>query len=541
MYQNHKPLTVNVISDIHYYAKSVGIKGAEFEKANTKTPSDLLHTEEILRALANQLAADETDIILVSGDVTSNAEPASHEECIRLLRSLAERGKKVYVITATHDYRDGNETASYTEDGIVMIKTPTREELFDMYRPFGPDEAIAVHRESMSYVVQLPNNYRLFALNDDTNRNGASGFSDELFSWITEQVEDAKKNGQFILPMTHHPMISPSPFYKIIGGGNMMGEHEKRRSQFADMGVHFMLTGHTHIQDISYCYSENGNIFYDITTAAPIAYPGTYRKLTLDPANGKIEVKAMDIKGPFDFTLNGDNLSEHLKDKFFGMIGRVLDSAANDTALLAKMVGAFSVKPSLIYKIGWLIKPFAKILTKLKIKHAAFLCKKETGLKKSDYAAIADESVVDFIISLVANLYGGDSPYSPDTAYYKIAVGICNILDSILSFVGIKLSKLIKGADSVADLVKPLLYNAGICDAEAVLEMPKELYTENDKHTAPEEATVSDGVKKSKKGPFVVIFAVLAVILLLPIELVLLLAGFIANQIRFRKELKEND
>ncbi len=38
-----------------------------------------------------------------------------------------------------------------------------------MYKEFGPDEAIAVHRDSMSYVVQLADGYRLFALNDDRN------------------------------------------------------------------------------------------------------------------------------------------------------------------------------------------------------------------------------------------------------------------------------------------------------------------------------------------------------------------------------------
>lgn len=539
MYKSHKPLTVNVISDIHYYSKKVGTEGPGFEKANTKTPSDLLHNEEILTSLVNQLAKDdETDIVLVSGDVTNNGEPQSHEECIKLLRKLKESGKKVYAITATHDYRDGNVTDGYTKSGIKKIETYPREKLYDMYREFGPDEAIAVHKQSMSYIVQLEGGYRLFALNDDSNLNGASGFSEELYKWICAQAADAKKSGQFILTMTHHPMISPSPFYKIIGGGNMMGEHEKRRNQFADMGIPFVLTGHTHIQDISYCYSPKGNIFYDISTPAPIAYPGSYRKIILNPAEEKIDVKTVEITEPFDFELSGANLKEHLANKFFGMIGEVLDSAATDTRKLARMVSAFSVDPLLIFRIGWLIKPFAKILSRLKIKHAAKICKKETGLKKSDYADIGEEKIVDFIISLVMNLYGGDSPYSPDTAYYKITLGICSILDSLLSFLGIKLSKLIKGASSVADIVEPLLYNSGICDREATLRLYPLYSSDNPAPEIKDEEKIEATVRKSKKGPAVIIVAVLLIILLLPIELLALLFGFVSNQIRFGKDIK---
>lgn len=538
MYENHQPLTVNVISDIHYYAKSIGTVGPAFKKANLGTPSDLLNNEEILSALEKQLEKDESDIVLVSGDTTYNGEPQSHEGCVNLLRKLKASGKKVYVITATHDYRDEGKTNGYNEEGTYSIETYPREKLWDIYYEFGPNEAIAIHRDSMSYIIQLENNYRLFALNDDRNHKGASGFSDDLFKFIEEQVEDARKNDQFIIVMTHHPMISPSPFYKIIGGSNMMGEHELRRQQFADMGIPFALTGHTHIQDISYVYSEKGNIFYDITTAAPIAYPGTYRKLVIDPKNRKVSVNAMEITEGFDFELQGKNLKEHLSNKFFGMIREVLISAGTDTGKLAGMVSAFSVKPSLIYKIGWLIKPVAKLLSKLKIKHAAFLCKKETGLKKSDYADIKDESVIDFIMSLVANLYGGDSPYTPDTAHYKITMGICSILDSILKTVGVKVSKLVKGMDSVKDIVEPLLYNSGICDEKAELIIFPEHKGEK---IEIEEKQYDKNVKKSRKGPFIIVFAVLLVILLLPIEIILLLFGYIKNRIVFRKELKIKD
>ncbi len=542
MFKNHAPLTVDIISDIHYYAKSVGIVGPEFEKANAKSTFDLEHNEEILDALANQLIKDKSsNIVLVSGDLTSNGEPDSHKGAVKFLQKLKDGGKDVYAITATHDYRDGDQTEIYTETGSVMIKTPPRDELWEIYHDFGPAQAIATHRKSMSYVAQLADGYRLFALNDDSNWENSSGFSEDLFKWVEEQVKDAKKEGQFIIGMTHHPMISPSPFYSIIGANDMMGDCEKRCRQLADMGVPFMFTGHSHIQDINYCYSEKGNIFYDISTAAPVGYPGNYRKLVADPANNLLDVKAVKITEKPNFEMKGETVEEHLEKKFFGMIRDVIKAAATDTRTLARMVTAFSVKPKLIFKIGWLIKPFAKILNGLKIGTVAKICKKESGLKKADYKDIANERVVDFIISLVTNLYGGDAPYSPDTAYYKIAMGVCSVLDSVLGVLGIKLSKLIKGVDSVSSLIESLLYNSGISDADAVLKLYP-LYDENNPAPErPEPIVPETGIKKSKKGLGIIIGAVLLILLFSPLILLWLGCGFVINRIKYGKEIHAKD
>ena len=283
-----------------------------------------------------------------------------------------------------------------------------------------------------------------------------------------------------------------------------------------------MFTGHTHIQDISYKYTEKGKIFYDISTAAAIGYPATFRAVTFDPANGIIDVKAKDVDCPID----GRPLKEHLADKFFGMIGRVIDAAATDIPELARVVTAFSVSEKLIYKIGWIIRPFAKLFKKLTIGHVAALCKKESGVKKSDIKDIKDRKVVDFIISLVTNLYGGDSPYNPETPEYKITMGLLSIVDSILELFGVKLGKILKCVDSAQALVEPLLYNSGICDAEAVLHLRDNL---------PEKQESVTHFIKSKKALPTVILLVLLVLLFLPLILLWLGCGFVVNQIRYGK------
>lgn len=551
MAEQQAPLTLAVVSDIHYYSKKTGVSGKAYETANAKSQKLLADCPEVLEAAFHQIAKDDrSDIVLVSGDTTNNGEVESHWECIALLNRLKAAGKRVYVITATHDYQDSGETDGYQGDQKVKVPALRRKELWELYRSFGPDEAIAVHRESMSYIVQLADGYRLFALNDDSNGMGKSGFSEEYFAWIAGQARKAREEGQFIIAMTHHPMLSPSPFYSIIGAGDMMGDHEKRVQQCADLGIQFMLTGHSHIQDVSYAFSEAGNIFYDLSSPALCGYPGTIRMLTLDPAAGEVRLSTEQITEKVSLDLGGKTLQEHFKEQFIGMIREVILAAGTDIDRFADMAAAFSVKKKLSYRIGWLIKGPAKFLARLKIGTVGNWTRAETGLSEADYAPIKEEKVLDFIISLVLSLYGGDAPYTPDTPYYKITCGMLNIIDSVLQALHINLGKLIKGAGSVRSLVEPLLYNAGICDEEAVLPIYPVAQAGDAPECAQRDAARKarplpvpgqqpDAVRPSRKGAPVVILAVLCLVILLPFLLILLPAGILINQLRFAKKMKE--
>lgn len=520
---NNEPLKIQFITDLHYYSRKGGTEGAAYEKAEAKSQKIIKDSDLVIKAGFDILCQDNsTDIVILAGDTTKDGEVESHKEFIEMLRDLKKRGKRVYVITATHDYREGGVTDGY--DGDHKIQVPAvenRHDLWDMYYEFGPNEAIATFEKSLCYVVQLAPGYRLFALNDDTNdkeEGRGSGYSDECMQWIMEQLEDAKRNDQYVIAMTHHPMISPSPFYQIIGGGNMQKNHETTREIFADNGLHCMLTGHTHVHDISVITTEKGNKFYDIACGAMIGCPPVMRNVTFDPAKGEIRTDTIMIKDVPGLDTKGQPFDEYMKNFFFGMIREVITAAATDIDHLAEMTDAFSVPGEKVKKLSWIIKPIAKFINKLTFKKIWRLCKKESGLKKADIADIADNKVVDFIIELIQNLYCGDSPYSPDTREYKIACGFLNVIDAFLNTIHLPIGKFIKGAESVRSLIEPLLWNAGPCDAEATLKIYP-VY--DDENPAPPEAKqeFKDTVKKSKKGPLVLVLLILAAVLLFAVVL----------------------
>lgn len=517
------PLKIQFITDLHYYSRKGGTEGTAYEKAEAKSQKIIKDSDLVIKAGFDILCEDtSTDIIVLAGDTTKDGEIESHKEFIEMLRDLKKRGKRVYVITATHDYREGGVTDGY--DGDKKIQVPAvenRHDLWDMYYEFGPEEAIATFEKSLCYVVQLAPGYRLFALNDDTNEKEdgrGSGYSDECMQWIMEQLEDAKKNDQYVIAMTHHPMISPSPFYQIIGGGNMQKNHEVTREIFADNGLHCMLTGHTHVHDISVVTTEKGNKFYDIACGAMLGCPPVIRNVTFDPANGEIRTDTIIIKDVPGLDTKGQPFDEYMKNFFFGMIREVITAAATDIDHLAEMTDAFSVPGEKVKKLGWIIKPIAKFINKLTFKKIWRLCKKESGLKKKDIADIADNRVVDFIIELIQNLYCGDSPYTPDTREYKIACGFLNVIDAFLNTIHLSIGKFIKGAESVRSLIEPLLWNSGPCDAEATLKIYP-VYDDENPAPKEEKKTFKDTVKKSKKGPLVLVLLILAVLLLLAVVL----------------------
>ncbi|MBQ7596488.1 MAG: metallophosphoesterase [Clostridia bacterium] len=520
------PLKFTFLTDVHYYSPLLGTEGKAYERENSKSQKLLKDSGIAIASAFNAISQDKSnDIVLINGDLTNNGEMESHQGIIEMLRALKMTGKRVFVTTATHDFQGDGKAWRFEGDEKIETRAALREELFEMYREFGPDQAMSVHEDSMSYAVELEEGYILLALNDDRNHKGQSGFSDDLFEWITNQINLAKENGQTVVAMTHHPLIAPSELYAAIGKNDMMGEHETRLRQLADMGIGFVFTGHSHIHNISYESYENGKVIFDISTASLAGYPAYYRVVTIDSEKNEMDIRSVKTAG-FD---------ERFADQFFGMIRRVINAAADDIDDFAQKAEAFSVRSKFTYRYGWMIKPFAKLIRKIKVGTVCKICKKESGLTRDEIETIKDVKVMDLVINMAMNLYKGDGEYTPSTPLYKAAMGFVSVVDSLLNTIHLPISKFLKGVDSLGDAIEPLLYKKGIPDADAVIpvltnaDYVKTFETETQKIT-------------SKKGVGILILLILVAIILLPfLPLIAIILGIcaLANYIKYHKKIKE--
>lgn len=535
MNNDNNALELIVFTDAHHYSKKLGVDTPSYKKYDAGNQKMVKDSGEVITAALAQIAKSDCQNVIFCGDSTCDGDPDSHAEFISFLYALKKCGKRVFAITSTHDFQDNGITYKYTGDVKEEIKAVRREEIAEMYKSFGPDEAVSVFKDGLSYFVELDDTYCLFALNSDKDGTGRSGYSDEMRNWIKETAKSATSNGKKLLAFTHHPLISPSPFYSLIGKNDMMGGHREIRELLADCGISLVFSGHSHVHDISYIFSQNGNVLYDVSTSAIAGYPGYMRKVVIK--DNVAEIKSEHITEPVNIKFNGHNLQEHFYNKFFGTIRLTLNAAAKDIPTFADCAAGISIPKKTSYKLGWIIKPIAKLLNKLTIGNVAAWTKKETGLNEYDYIDIRNNKVVDFIVDLVMHLYEGDAPYSPDTPQYKITVGLMNIIDSILNTIHLPFSKILKGYNSPSDLIIPLLYNSGIPDANAKLP----LSPTKDNVSKICNNSVADTVKKSKKGPFIVSVIVLLIIILIPfipLMAAIVLAAFLINRIKYSKEIR---
>lgn len=389
-------LNFYLVTDTHFFDPSFKRSGAAYEKRSISDQKCVAETPAIIDAGFKQIADDkETNIILIPGDLVYRGEYQSHIGLRNRLYELKEQGKKIYLITARHDY-DDNDSFEFDGDKMLPVKAMPRDELRDFYKDFGFDGAISEHKESMSYVAQLADGIRLLALNCDGDCKDFKGLWDNQMKWALEQIEDAHRTGNYIFAMTHYPLLPFSPIMNLISDSHLT-DWEKRANQFADAGLDLIFTGHMHAQAVTEYVTENGNKITDVQTSCFVGCPCAYRKVTIKDSTA--DIKSYTIND-FDYDKQGKSASEYFQWRFDRMID---------------------------YKMKEILpKPAMKILNKLTVKK---IC---NFLWFNPDKSIQNILAKDLGIELVRNIFIGNEPYVKGTAVYEAFEKLINRLSLII-------------------------------------------------------------------------------------------------------------
>lgn len=451
------PFSFYLITDIHYYAHSLGITGKAYEARSHSDQKCLAESVPILDAVIDKLIADpEIDTILIAGDVTHNGQRASHIEFEQKLRRLTAAGKKVRLITASHDVK--KDPDGYRGDQKIVVEGVSREIFPTLYGPYGFQDAIAYEPESQSYVSQLAPGIRLLALNDDGNLRTFSGATTETVRWYMDQVEKAHAAGDYIFVMSHHPVLPPSPVYPLMSEHDMITNHDGVARRFADAGVDLIFTGHTHMQHINLLTTAAGNRFYEVNTGSIVGYPGPIRKVTLSPGKAEITTEHIDH---FDWDLQGMTVEEYLRDHFEYMIRDILYSIGHDIEHFKELARGFSMSPKTVDKLRPLLKAVGHILDTFTLGRLGKLARVPVD------PSVRDMLVKDLALELICYLYAGDPPYTPQTPVYQAVMPAAGKLAAVLK----KFAPDNRLLEQLPTVLESLLYNSGIPDNHAVLEI----------------------------------------------------------------------
>lgn len=389
------------VTDNHLFKSSLGAYGKDYDEFMRFEQKCFAETESINNSLFKFLReTDLADIILFGGDLSFNGEKESHLAFRELLRSLKESGKKVYVITADHDWND--DPFAFDDTGRLHPEGTKREELFDIYYEYGFKDAIAVDQKHLSYVAQLNDKVRLLALNNDGDCGDNKTYDEEQIAWIKEQTKKAREDGQTMIAMNHYPLLPGQPIFSLVPSAVMKNAGEIT-TMLADEGVHLVFTGHMHNQSINEKITEKGNKFYDVCTGSVIASPSVMRLVTIPDAETAV-IETIDAPD-FKWETNGRTCKKYLDDMFDNMILNMLDDLKTNPARLLSRFGAGEKT-----KLFPIAKKIGKILDTITVGKVARLLwvKCDKSIKKM--------LLKDYICELVRDVFSGNQTFKEGTA-----------------------------------------------------------------------------------------------------------------------------
>ena len=455
----HKDLKFYLITDLHHWAKAQGTSGEAYDRVYHEEHRCMAETGAIISKVLDDIIADkEIDIVLVAGDITADGAREAHDEIIPMLRRLKDAGKRVFLITATHDFHDKPLKAVGSKVGLATV-TP-RDDLYDLYNEFGRNEAISENRKSHSYSVMLDEKTRLLCLNDDGKGGGTDfcGYFDDCVEWIKGQLDEAKANGEYVIVMTHHPALPPSPIYPMFSKRDMLANYDEITTLFADNGVKYIFTGHTHMTNIAIKTTEKGNDIYDVNTGSLVAYPCPYRKVVF--TENEVHINTLQVED-FDWDFGGLTAHEYVKNHFNEFLNDVFYAIANDIDRVAVLGRAFSLKKETVYKYQKPLLFFGKKLNTMTLGSLG----RKLGVGRKIDKSVRDILLKDFLIDVIDNVFHGDEPYTPDTPMYKSVAAILDRLSALMKPV----PKLRKACEILAVIKDGVLYDAPPADWNVVL------------------------------------------------------------------------
>lgn len=275
-------LIINVASDIHLnnaWEKAVPKRNSVSETFSHVADQGKLMSESkaVISAFLDKAASDKSEVVLITGDL---ADYGLEKEMTAVADMLAEfeknTGKQVYVVPGNHD----------------VSKSPVS--LFvSVFADFGYNEAVARDTNSASYVAELPDGYRLLAIDSTLQGSGNWGINADITEWIRQQAEQAQTDGKKMIAMMHHNLVPHLVLIDVLHKGSVLGEATGLTDIFAKYGVKYVFTGHTHESDIATYTGANGEVVYDVVTGALSVYPCPYRTVSFGDSV-KFEMNCVD-------------------------------------------------------------------------------------------------------------------------------------------------------------------------------------------------------------------------------------------------------
>ncbi len=246
----YSPPKIILATDLHYQSAACQDDGEAFRKFVADCDGKVIqYLPELLEAFIDQVIEEQPDALVLSGDISMNGEKISHQELSYRLHRVQDAGIPILVIPGNHDINNTNASYYFGEE-----KTPadrvTPEEFYDLYRGYGYDQALSRDPASLSYVYELDEKNWLLMLDSSQYepQNLVEGrIREETMEWAGQQLDAAREQGIFVLPVAHHNLLSQSRMYTTQC---VMENSPEVIELLEEYELPLFLSGHLHVQRI---------------------------------------------------------------------------------------------------------------------------------------------------------------------------------------------------------------------------------------------------------------------------------------------------
>ena len=277
-------LTIAIASDLHYLSPALTDNGPLFQEVVARGDGKLmLDIEAITEAFTEQMIAERPDLLILSGDLSFNGEYRSHVDLAEKLRRIEAAGVQVLVLPGNHDISVPM-TVRFEGESYERVENTDAQQFRALYSEFGPSDALSVDELSGSYVYAPCEGLRIMML--DTNSYIGNIFPEKSFSWLEEQLKEAKIDGAQVITVSHQNLLAHN---NLFISGYRISNGMELEVLLKNYGVLAHFSGHMHIQHAA----EDGII--EVLTSPLSLPPCRYGLLCWAPDSLSYEARNVDV------------------------------------------------------------------------------------------------------------------------------------------------------------------------------------------------------------------------------------------------------
>ena len=293
------PYRVMVISDLHLFDMDrIGHEGEAWEKRLAIEDKNYTYCAAIMEELTRRVKEQQVRYVVVPGDLTKDGEVINHEFAAACFKAMEEAGAQVFVINGNHDLSNAA-AKTFTPEGEFPIETATSADFLRIYHDYGYDHALSQEAGGLSYSADLGKDIRLILMDSNIYNDSKTAPRQETkgtlkastLEWAKAQCAEALKAGRVPVGVLHHGLVEHIPGIQSVWLPEYLADnYVEAREALAAAGMHIVLTGHQHMQDIA-SVDVQGAPFYDIQTGSIVSL-APLRYLDVHPETRTLQISS---------------------------------------------------------------------------------------------------------------------------------------------------------------------------------------------------------------------------------------------------------